>query len=47
MFCSLMNISQPINNNQCNVVEGHKLIFLKKDPKYSKNNMIYELAGLI
>lgn len=41
MFCSLTNINQPINNNQCNVVAGHKLQFLKMDPKYSKNNIIY------
>lgn len=43
MFCNLMNISQPINNNQCNVVGERMLIFLKMDPKYSENNIIYKL----
>jgi len=36
MFCNLMNKDQLINNNQYSVVGGHKLIFLKMDPKYSK-----------
>lgn len=41
MFCNLMNKDQLINNNQYNVVEGHKLIFLKMDPKYSKKYIMY------
>lgn len=37
MFCKLMNINQLINNNQYNVVEGHKLKFLKMDLKFPTN----------
>lgn len=36
MFCNSKNKGQVINNNQYNVVAGHKLIFLKMDPKYPK-----------
>lgn len=43
MFCNLMNIDQPINNNQYNVVEEHKLIFLKTDPEYSEKSTRYKL----
>lgn len=38
-----MNIDQPINNNQYNVVEEHKLIFLKTDPEYSEKSTRYKL----
>lgn len=42
MFCNLMNKDLLINNNQYSVVGGHKLIFLKMDPKYSKKkNYVY------
>lgn len=37
MFCNLRNKDQAVNNNQYNVVEEHKLIFLSMDLKYSEN----------
>lgn len=40
-----MNRDQPTNNNQYNVVEGHKLIFWKMDPKCSKKYKISKHYG--